>query len=165
VSKARKKTPVSDLQLESDKSVRFLPWALAVMVFLAALALSGALALDGTIEGWRRGVSAKLTVQIADRPGQPMPPRLQAAADLLKTVPGIAEVQIVERSAVEALLQPWLGSAALQADLPLPGMIDVTLQDNAANCVHCKTCDIKDPYEIINWVTPEGGSGPNYQNL
>jgi electron-transferring-flavoprotein dehydrogenase len=39
------------------------------------------------------------------------------------------------------------------------------LQINAANCVHCKTCDIKDPYEIINWVTPEGGAGPNYQNL
>ena len=39
------------------------------------------------------------------------------------------------------------------------------LQINAANCVHCKTCDIKDPYEIITWVAPEGGSGPNYQNL
>ncbi|MDA3914518.1 electron transfer flavoprotein-ubiquinone oxidoreductase [Oleiagrimonas sp.] len=39
------------------------------------------------------------------------------------------------------------------------------LQINAANCVHCKTCDIKDPYEIITWVTPEGGSGPNYNNL
>ena len=39
------------------------------------------------------------------------------------------------------------------------------LQINAANCVHCKTCDIKDPYQIINWVTPEGGCGPNYQNM
>ena len=39
------------------------------------------------------------------------------------------------------------------------------LQINAANCVHCKACDIKDPYQIINWVTPEGGSGPNYQSL
>lgn len=39
------------------------------------------------------------------------------------------------------------------------------LQINSANCVHCKTCDIKDPYQIINWVTPEGGSGPNYNNL
>ena len=39
------------------------------------------------------------------------------------------------------------------------------LQINASNCVHCKTCDIKDPYEIITWVTPEGGAGPNYQNL
>jgi electron-transferring-flavoprotein dehydrogenase len=39
------------------------------------------------------------------------------------------------------------------------------LQINAANCVHCKACDIKDPYQIITWTTPEGGSGPNYQNL
>jgi electron-transferring-flavoprotein dehydrogenase len=39
------------------------------------------------------------------------------------------------------------------------------LQINSANCVHCKTCDIKDPYQIINWVTPEGGCGPNYQNM
>ena len=39
------------------------------------------------------------------------------------------------------------------------------LQINAANCVHCKACDIKDPYKLITWTTPEGGSGPNYQNL
>jgi electron-transferring-flavoprotein dehydrogenase len=39
------------------------------------------------------------------------------------------------------------------------------LQINAANCVHCKACDIKDPYEIITWTAPEGGSGPNYQSL
>jgi electron-transferring-flavoprotein dehydrogenase len=36
------------------------------------------------------------------------------------------------------------------------------LQVNAQNCVHCKTCDIKDPEQNINWVTPEGGGGPNY---
>ena len=39
------------------------------------------------------------------------------------------------------------------------------LQINASNCVHCKACDIKDPYQIIDWVTPEGGSGPNYQTM
>jgi len=39
------------------------------------------------------------------------------------------------------------------------------LQINAANCVHCKACDIKDPYDIIRWTVPEGGSGPNYQDL
>ena len=36
------------------------------------------------------------------------------------------------------------------------------LQINAQNCVHCKTCDIKDPDQNIDWVTPEGGGGPNY---
>ena len=36
---------------------------------------------------------------------------------------------------------------------------------NAQNCVHCKTCDIKDPTQNINWETPEGGGGPNYQGM
>src|SRR5579863_4144714 len=39
------------------------------------------------------------------------------------------------------------------------------LKINAANCVHCKTCDIADPYQIINWVPPEGGGGPNYEGM
>ncbi|MBI3149008.1 MAG: electron transfer flavoprotein-ubiquinone oxidoreductase [Betaproteobacteria bacterium] len=39
------------------------------------------------------------------------------------------------------------------------------LQINAQNCVHCKTCDIKDPTQNIQWVTPEGGGGPNYSNM
>ena len=39
------------------------------------------------------------------------------------------------------------------------------LQINFSNCVHCKTCDIMDPYQIINWVTPEGGGGPDYKNM
>ncbi len=42
---------------------------------------------------------------------------------------------------------------------------DPKLQINAQNCVHCKTCDIKDPTQNINWVTPEGGGGPNYPNM
>jgi electron-transferring-flavoprotein dehydrogenase len=39
------------------------------------------------------------------------------------------------------------------------------LQINASNCVHCKTCDIMDPYQVIDWVPPEGGGGPNYEGM
>jgi electron-transferring-flavoprotein dehydrogenase len=39
------------------------------------------------------------------------------------------------------------------------------LQINAQNCVHCKTCDIKDPTQNIDWSVPEGGGGPNYPNM
>jgi electron-transferring-flavoprotein dehydrogenase len=39
------------------------------------------------------------------------------------------------------------------------------LQINAQNCVHCKTCDIKDPLQNIVWIAPEGGGGPNYSNM
>ena len=42
---------------------------------------------------------------------------------------------------------------------------DKKLQINAQNCVHCKTCDIKDPTQNIHWVVPEGGGGPNYPNM
>ncbi len=42
---------------------------------------------------------------------------------------------------------------------------DLRFQINAQNCVHCKTCDIKDPAQNITWVTPEGGGGPNYPNM
>ena len=44
-----------------------------------------------------------------------------------------------------------------------PGAVKLKL--NPSNCVHCKTCDIADPYEIITWVPPEGGGGPNYLDL
>jgi len=39
------------------------------------------------------------------------------------------------------------------------------LQINAQNCIHCKTCDIKDPSQNINWVTPQGGEGPAYDGM
>ena len=39
------------------------------------------------------------------------------------------------------------------------------LQINASNCVHCKTCDIMDPYQIVDWVPPEGGDGPQYEGM
>jgi electron-transferring-flavoprotein dehydrogenase len=39
------------------------------------------------------------------------------------------------------------------------------LQINASNCVHCKTCDIMDPYQIVDWVPPEGGDGPDYEGM
>jgi electron-transferring-flavoprotein dehydrogenase len=43
--------------------------------------------------------------------------------------------------------------------------VESRLQINAQNCVHCKTCDIKDPLQNIVWVAPEGGGGPNYTNM
>ncbi|GJD86772.1 Electron transfer flavoprotein-ubiquinone oxidoreductase [Methylobacterium hispanicum] len=51
----------------------------------------------------------------------------------------------------------WVEDAAAQGG--------VRYQINAQNCVHCKTCDIKDPNQNINWVTPEGPGGPNYPNM
>jgi electron-transferring-flavoprotein dehydrogenase len=47
----------------------------------------------------------------------------------------------------------------------VPEKEGLRLKINASNCVHCKTCDIADPYQIINWIPPEGGGGPNYEGM
>jgi electron-transferring-flavoprotein dehydrogenase len=44
-------------------------------------------------------------------------------------------------------------------------MVDGQIHINFANCVHCKTCDVMDPYQVITWVPPEGGGGPNYDGM
>jgi electron-transferring-flavoprotein dehydrogenase len=49
--------------------------------------------------------------------------------------------------------------------VPEDGQGEARFQINSQNCVHCKTCDIKDPNQNIEWVTPEGGGGPNYPNM
>ncbi len=56
----------------------------------------------------------------------------------------------------------YLDAAGNNIDAPAEG---ARLQINAQNCVHCKTCDIKDPTQNIVWVTPEGGGGPNYTGM
>jgi electron-transferring-flavoprotein dehydrogenase len=52
-----------------------------------------------------------------------------------------------------------------ETDVPGQPVSNKRLQINFANCVHCKTCDIADPYQIVNWVPPEGGGGPNYDGM
>ena len=56
----------------------------------------------------------------------------------------------------------YLDASGNNIDQPAEG---ARLQINAQNCVHCKTCDIKDPTQNIVWVTPEGGGGPNYTGM
>jgi electron-transferring-flavoprotein dehydrogenase len=55
--------------------------------------------------------------------------------------------------------------ASARTDVAKEGAVPMRLQINAQNCVHCKTCDIKDPRQNIHWVPPEGGGGPNYAGM
>lgn len=125
-------TPPSDLRLEADASTRFLPWALGAMVFLATLALAGALALGSVVETWRQNVSSRLTVQIAAQGATPLAQRLAAAEATLVQTPGVKTVRVLEREAVAAMLKPWLGDTAHGDALPLPGVIDVELDRGQA---------------------------------
>jgi cell division transport system permease protein len=122
----------SDLNLDSDASGRFLPWVVAVMVFLATMALVGTLAIEQATRHWRQGVEGRLTVQVAAIEGQPMAARLERALALVRATPGVTAAAALDRAAVEALLAPWLGAENLTADLPLPNLIDVRLAADSA---------------------------------
>jgi len=66
---------------------------------------------------------------------------------------------------VKVNLERYAGPEARYCPAGVYEFIDQKLQINAPNCVHCKTCDIKDPTQNIVWVAPEGGGGPNYPNM
>lgn len=116
------------LPLTQDPSGRFLPWLIAFMVFLACLALASVLAMERVIERWDSGLSGQVTVQVpaADDPALRQQ-RLDTILDLLQQTPGVRGVALLEEAQVLALVEPWLGDAALVAELPLPDLIAVTL--------------------------------------
>jgi cell division transport system permease protein len=122
----------TDLNLDRDASGRFMPWVVAVMVFLATMALVGTLAIEQATRHWRQSVEGRLTVQVAAIEGDPMAARLERALALVRATPGVTAAAPLDRAAVEALLAPWLGAENLTADLPLPNLIDVRFAADSA---------------------------------
>jgi len=121
-----------ELQFRRDPSTRTLPWIIAVMVFLASLALSGALSLGSALERWDRGLSGTVTVQLLPpSPEDPFPgtlaDRLTKTLEILRNTPGILRAEALTDAEIAALLEPWLGSGDILQELPLPKLIDVTL--------------------------------------
>ena len=135
-----------DIPLDRDGSGRFLPWLIALMVFLAALATTGALALDHALEAWNNGLSGTLTVEIPASPqaapapapaspsssapapaAAPTDGALAAALAVLHATPGVLSATALDRAATMKLVAPWIGEAAALDDLPLPRLIDVRI--------------------------------------
>lgn len=119
----------SDLPLDQDPAGGFLPWIVGLMVYLAALALAGAVLADGLVERWRSDLSDALTVQVFAEveDAAPQAARVEEAVRFLSVLPGIASVKAVPQPEVLRLLDPWLGSANIAEDLPLPALVAVEL--------------------------------------
>lgn len=117
----------TDLPLDQDPLSRFLPWLIAFMVYLAALAQAGLISLDELARRWDTGMAAQLTVQIPADPdaGEAANARrLQTALNMISDTPGVVHTAVVSEAKVLQLLSPWLG--VVQAvDVPLPRLIDV----------------------------------------
>lgn len=127
----------SDLPLEKDASRRFLPWLVALNVYLACLALAGLMVIGGAAGRWDKGLSGTLTVQIppamGDDPAETAgatEARIARAVEILRQTPGIATARPLDRKEMAALMEPWLGSGDLIGELPLPALIDVRLKED-----------------------------------
>jgi cell division transport system permease protein len=115
-----------DLPLERDGSVRFLPWIVALMVYLASLALAGTLVVRDAVARWDRGLTGTLTVEL---PAPSAAGRDDGAVELalkvLRATPGVLRAEPFDARRTAALLEPWLGNDIDAQDLPLPRLIDV----------------------------------------
>lgn len=117
-----------DIPFDRDGSARFLPWLIALMVYLAALALSGALALEHALARWDRGLSGMLTVELPPPPAAAADDGgLAAAVKTLKATPGVIAARPLARADVAKLLEPWLGTAVPPEELAMPRLIDVRI--------------------------------------
>lgn len=120
-----------DLPLDRDASVRFLPWLVGFMVYLAALALAAALATGNLVSRWDDALRQEMTVQIpppaeSDRTDDTLEARVAAAVELLSNAPGVGRVEPLDDSEMRALVEPWLGAEADTLELPLPALISLT---------------------------------------
>jgi len=126
----RKLHPPTALPLKGDDTGRFLPWMVAVMVFLAVLALAGALAASGAARKWDRALAGTATVQILgleDLSAAAADKQVTKILELLRAAPGVVSAEPVDRAAAAELVKPWLGDAVQDLSLPLPRLIDVTI--------------------------------------
>ncbi len=120
--------PRPPVPLDRDASGRYLPLLVAIMVYLAALALAGALAMNKLAERWDSGLAGALTLQIpAETEAARDGPQLTALVEALGASPGVLLVEPMDPQEMTALLEPWLGEAVVAGDLPLPRLVAVTI--------------------------------------
>jgi cell division transport system permease protein len=124
-----------------------LDFVIAVMAFLAALALGASLIADRATEGWSHGLAGKLTVQIVPPDGGDAKKVLDretgAAVDLLNATPGIAHAAPLSDAEINALVAPWIGENGLTSDIPLPKLIDASVVPGADVDVAALTAQLK----------------------
>jgi cell division transport system permease protein len=146
----------TDIPFERDQSTRFLPWIVAVMVFLAGLAAAFAIVVGDAIDAWDDTLSGRLTIQVPAENPAAADRRVAELVRLLDGRPEIATVAVLSTADVINLLEPWLGAASAtlgaSGNLPLPRLIDVELAtgvDYDATLLRAEIAGI-DPAAIVD---------------
>jgi cell division transport system permease protein len=115
-----------DLPLDRDGSGRFLPWIVALMVYLSSLALAGTLVVRDVVDRWDQGLRGTVTVELPAAPaGGKDDGAVKLALGLLRSTPGVVSAEPLDAKRTAQLLAPWLGGDVDLAELPVPRLIDL----------------------------------------
>ncbi|MCF8474664.1 MAG: hypothetical protein K9G26_08210 [Emcibacter sp.] len=132
---------------KNHEATRLLPYVMAVMVYLSALALMGGMVLHKGFGAWTDTLSNKLTVQITEDDPEKRAAQVNEVTALLKATPGIVEVRRLDDQEIAQLLEPWLGAGNVTNDLPIPDILDVTMSQSLKvnlNAVQSMVAQISD---------------------
>lgn len=110
-----------DMPFERDGSSRFLPWIVALMVYLSALALAGAILLHEGLGRWDQSLKGVVTVEVPAASAD----RIDLVLAQLRETPGVLEARALDEAETAKLLEPWLGTAIPLKELPVPRLLDL----------------------------------------
>lgn len=127
-----------DLPFRRDQASRFLPWLIALMVYLAALAVGVSAVLGSAAENWRNDLSGNMTVEIppvlhTPDAAQATDARVARAVEILLALPATRSAEAISAAEGLRLLEPWIGPGDIAIDLPLPRLIDLQVDPDSAS--------------------------------
>jgi cell division transport system permease protein len=112
-----------------------MPWVIAIMVAMTAIALAAGLALGNAVSAAKAEIDGGVTVQIIEPRADVREAQAARAVEAIKTMPGVAGLRQVPQAELDALIEPWLGTgiaAATGSAIPVPALIDVRLNGPAS---------------------------------
>jgi cell division transport system permease protein len=110
-----------------------LPWVIGVMVYLSALAIAGGFGVRSAASGWTSDLTRRVTIQVSETETAVQTQKAGAIVERLKAESTVEEVRRLSDAELGALLDPWLGEGSVNAELPVPAMIDVTFKDDSTD--------------------------------
>lgn len=114
--------------LDDGQRTRAMVWIMAIMLFLTVLAGALGFGMAGAGRSLDRQLAGRLTVQLIEADAARRDANARMLVERIGAIPGVTQVAEVDRARLAELLRPWLGDAGLDAELPMPAMIDVDLR-------------------------------------
>ncbi len=114
--------------LDDGQRTRAMVWIMAIMLFLTVLAGALGFGMAGAGRSLDRQLAGRLTVQLVEADAARRDANARALVERIRAIPGVTQVTEVDRARLAELLRPWLGDTGLDAELPMPAMIDIDLR-------------------------------------